>query len=68
MERLFPERRSAIPVDDERREAVYAILVQVGALKGEEDVEDEYSEDGIGQGTSSPEREGAYEPEEALKA
>lgn len=33
MERLFPKQRSSVPVDSERRAAVFAILVDTGALE-----------------------------------
>lgn len=32
MERLFPTKRSSIPIDDERRQSVFEILVMCGAL------------------------------------
>lgn len=33
MSRLFPERRSKVPVDEERQAEVYAILKEVGAIE-----------------------------------
>lgn len=38
MERLFPEKRSTVPIDDERREEVFSILVMCGALTEQGDV------------------------------
>lgn len=32
MERLFPEKRSTVPIDEERRAIVYEILLMCGAL------------------------------------
>lgn len=59
MDRLFPEKRSTVPLDDERKTAVYTILLEVGAfdLKEMEDVENLESADGIGEGTSPTEGE-----------
>jgi hypothetical protein len=60
MERLFPEKRSEVPIDDERKNSVYVILLEVGAFDLKEieaDGQDHESESGIGKGTQTPESE-----------
>lgn len=56
MERLFPKERSAVPVDEDRANAVYAILSEAGFFRSPEqqeegtDVQDQGSEGGFWEG------------------
>ncbi len=70
MERLFPEKRSAVPVDEGRKQSVFDILLSVGVITTTEVFEDavpseDQSEEGYDrfQGEGDPEVPQEGEPE-----